>query len=146
MAACSGSQMASERSSPNTGSQAAGRTAAVDVPALMGRNIDQVRRTLGAPKETKEQAIGLEPTAEQMRMTKGQDWINTFERNGTTMIVTFNASNRKVRDLVLVGSDEDELLREANLSLTAPEYMVLPVMNPSNASEIIGMRVVARRQ
>ncbi|RIY10463.1 hypothetical protein D0T11_09680 [Hymenobacter rubripertinctus] len=119
--------------------------ATVDLPDLMGRNIDQVRRKLGAPRESKEQAIGLEPTAEQMQSTKGQDWINTFEQNGLTIVATFNARSRKVRDLVVVGSDEDEILRRANLSLTAPNYMVLPVANPSNNREIIGMRVVDRK-
>ena len=145
LGACTGSQSVSESSNPATGSTEASRTAAVDMPSLVGRNIDQVRRTLGAPRETKEQSIGLEPTAEQMKSTKGEDWINTFERNGTTIVATFNARTRKVRDFVVVGADEDELLRNANLSLTAPDYMVLPVANPQNNREIIGMRVVARK-
>ncbi|MDU0372403.1 hypothetical protein ACFPAF_18525 [Hymenobacter endophyticus] len=145
LAACSGSQSVSESGMPATGSSEAARTAAVDVPVLVGRNIDQVRRALGPPQETKEQKIGLEPTAEQMKATRGEDWINTFERKGVTVVATFNARTRKVRDLVVVGSDEDELLRNANLSLTAPGYMVLPVANPSNNREIIGMRVVARK-
>ncbi|RFP63456.1 hypothetical protein D0N36_19370 [Hymenobacter lapidiphilus] len=144
-AACSGSQIAGEKSAPAVGSPETGRSAAVDVPALMGRNIDQLRRTLGAPKETREQDIGLEPTAAQMKATRGQDWINTFDRNGTTLVVTFDASNRKVRDIVLLGSDEELLMREANLSLTSADYLVLPVMSPSNSAELIGMRVVARR-
>lgn len=145
VAACSGSQSISESSNPATGSAEASRTAAVDVPSLVGRNIDQVRRSLGTPRETKDQKIGLEPTVEQMKATKGEDWINTFERNGTTVVATFNARTRKVRDLVVVGSDEDELLRNGNLSLTAPGYMVLPVANPQNNREIVGMRVVSRK-
>lgn len=143
--ACSGSQVAGERSSPSAGTAESGSSAVVDVPALVGRNIDQLRRTLGAPKETREQAIGLDPTATQMKATRGQDWINTFERNGTTLVVTFDASSRKVRDIVLLGADEDNLLRDANLSLTSPDYLVLPVMSPGNSTELIGMRVVARR-
>ncbi|MBT9393760.1 hypothetical protein KLP40_11355 [Hymenobacter sp. NST-14] len=144
-AACSGSQSASERSSPTAGSVEAARTAAVDLPALMGRNIDQVRRKLGPPKEGRDQSIGLEPTAEQMQATKGQDWINTFDQSGLTIVTTFNARTRKVRDMVVVGNDEDEILRRANLSLTAPNYMVLPVADPSNSRAIIGMRVVDRK-
>ncbi|MBT2556716.1 hypothetical protein J7E24_02890 [Hymenobacter sp. ISL-91] len=143
--ACSGSQVAGEKSAPATGSPETGRSASVDVPSLMGRNIDQLRRTLGAPKETREQEIGLEPTATQMKATRGKDWINTFERNGTTLVVTFDASTRKVRDIVLLGSDEEQLMREANLSLTSADYLVLPVMSPNNSTELIGMRVVARR-
>lgn len=142
--ACSGSQKAGERSTPAPGT-IENSSVVVDVPALVGRNIDQLRRTLGAPKETREQSIGLEPTAAQMKATKGQDWINTFERNGITLVVTFDASNRKVRDIVLIGNDEEQLLRDANLSLTSAEYLVLPVMSPGNSTELIGMRVVARR-
>ncbi|WP_019947099.1 hypothetical protein [Hymenobacter aerophilus] len=142
--ACSGSQKAGERSTPAPGTTE-NSSVVVDVPALVGRNIDQLRRTLGAPKETREQAIGLEPTAAQMKATRGQDWINTFEQNGTTLVVTFDANNRKVRDIVLLGNDEEQLLRDANLSLTSAEYLVLPVMSPGNSTELIGMRVVARR-
>ncbi|MCA8831038.1 hypothetical protein [Hymenobacter pini] len=145
LAACSGSQSVSESSVPATGSAAAARTAAIDLPELVGRNIDQVRRTLGPPRETKTQKFGLEPTAEQMKSTRGEDWINTFERNGTTIVATFNARTRKVRDLMVIGTDEDELLRNANLSLTAPNYMVLPVADPQNDRAIVGMRVVARK-
>ncbi|UPL47843.1 hypothetical protein [Hymenobacter sublimis] len=145
MAACTGSQTISEPNDPSTGSVEAGRKAAVDVPALVGRNIDQVRRALGTPQEARDQKVGAEPTAEQMKSTKGEDWINTFERNGTTIVATFHARTRKVRDLVLVGTDEDEILRNGNLSLTATDYIVLPVVNPQNNRAIVGMRVVARK-
>ena len=144
-AACTRTQTTVETSSPATGRAENVRSAqALDVPAVVGRNIDQVRRAWGAPRETREQKIGLEPTAEQLKATRGEDWINTFEKDGTTIVVTFNARTRKVRDLVLMGSDEDELLRRGNLSLTAPEYQVLPVANPQNDREQIGVRVVAR--
>ncbi|RPD47744.1 hypothetical protein DNI29_09885 [Hymenobacter sediminis] len=144
LAACSGSQTVSEANMPTT-QPAASPPAAVDVPALMGRNIDQIRRVLGNPRETQDQKVGPEPTAEQMKATKGEDWINTFERNGVTIVATFNARNRKVRDLVLIGTDEDEILQKGNLSLTASEYIVLPVVNPQNNREIVGMRIVDRK-
>ncbi|GAB3238090.1 hypothetical protein GCM10027346_30340 [Hymenobacter seoulensis] len=143
-AACSGTQSASE----TTGIDAAApkpRPVEVDVPALVGRNIDQVRRTLGTPLETRNQKVGLEPTPEQMKGTKGEGWINTFERNGTTLIATFNARTRKVRDLVVMGNNEEELLQKANLSLTATTYILLPVADPQNSRQIMGMRVVAKK-
>jgi hypothetical protein len=115
------------------------------MPALVGRNIDQVRRALGPPVETKDEPIGIEPTAEQMKATKGEDWINTFEKNGSTVVVTFNAKTRRVLDMVLIGSNEDELMRRGNLSLTAQNYLVLPVTDPKNADKVSGLRVVSRR-
>ncbi|SHI93278.1 hypothetical protein SAMN02745146_1953 [Hymenobacter daecheongensis DSM 21074] len=145
LAACTGTQTAVEKSAPNASQPSAMRPAMLDMPALMGRNIDQVRRALGPPTETKTQAIGIEPTPEQMRSTKGEDWINTFEKNGSTVVVTFNARTRKVLDMVLIGAEEDELMRRGNLSLTAPDYLVLPVADPKNANKISGLRVVSRR-
>ncbi|GAA3924860.1 hypothetical protein [Hymenobacter algoricola] len=145
IAACTGTQTASEKSSPDVGSVTSARPNALDMPALVGRNIDQLRRALGPPSETREEAIGLEPTPEQMKATKGEDWINTFEKNGSTVVVTFNAKTRKVLDMVLIGSNEDELMRRGNLSLTAPNYLVLPVTDPKNAKKVAGLRVVSRR-
>ncbi|MBX0288954.1 hypothetical protein K3G63_00805 [Hymenobacter sp. HSC-4F20] len=145
LTSCSGSQTVSETTSPAPGTVGAAPAVAIDVPALVGRNIDQVRRVLGTPREARDQKVGAEPTAEQMKATKGEDWINTFERQGVTLVATFNARTRKVRDLVLVGTDEDEILQNGNLSLTATDYIVLPVANPQNNRELIGMRVVARK-
>ena len=116
----------------------------LNVPALVGRSIDQVRQRLGPPRETRQQAIGLEPTAEQMRTTKGEGWINTFEHEGTTIVVTFNARTREVNDLVLLGANEDELLRRGNLDFVADKYLVLPVTDPTAPSRILGIRVVKR--
>ncbi|RAK63530.1 hypothetical protein DLM85_21250 [Hymenobacter edaphi] len=144
---CSGA--ACTRSTPVVESPAPGRTGQgnsrrLNVAALVGRNIDQVRQRLGPPRETRQQPVGLEPTAEQLRATKGEGWINTFEKDGTTIVVTFNARTREVQDLVLVGSNEDELLRRGNLDFVADNYLVLPVTDPSAPSRIMGVRVVAR--
>jgi len=145
MAACTGTQTASEKAAPKGEASPVARPNTLDMPTLVGRNIDQIRRTLGPPQETKDEAIGLEPTAEQMKATKGEDWINTFEKNGSTVVVTFNAKTRKVLDMVLIGSNEDELMRRGNLSLTAQNYLVLPVTDPKNADKVSGLRVVSRR-
>ncbi|TLM89083.1 hypothetical protein [Hymenobacter jeollabukensis] len=137
------------RSAPVVESPAPGRpghsnSRPLNVAALVGRNIDQVRQRLGPPRETRQQPVGLEPTAEQLRATRGEGWINTFEKDGTTIVVTFNARTREVQDLVLVGSNEDELLRRGNLDFVADNYLVLPVTDPAAPSRIMGVRVVAR--
>ncbi|UOQ52462.1 hypothetical protein [Hymenobacter cellulosivorans] len=145
VAACTGSQNASENSAPRTEQGTAANPSQLDMPSLVGKNIDQVRRALGKPQESKDEAIGMEPNAEQMKSTKGADWINTFEKNGSTIVVTFNAKSRKVLDMVLIGSDEDELMRRGNLVMTAPEYIVLPVPDPKRPQAISGVRMVSRR-
>lgn len=142
-AACTRSTPLLETDAPGRRNPApAGRR--LNVPALVGRSIDQVRQRLGPPRETRRQPIGLEPTAEQMRTTKGEGWINTFEHDGTTIVVTFNARTREVNDLVLLGSNEDELLRRGNLEFVADKYLVLPVTDPAAPSKIVGVRVVKR--
>lgn len=144
-AACTGSQTIAETDGPGISrATVAAPTVSLDLSAVIGRNIDQVRRTLGMPREAKAKTMGIEPTPEQMKATKGEDWINTFEKNGTTVVATFNARTRQVRDLVVVGDDEDELLGRTNLSLTSPNYMIVPVANPKNARAMIGLRVMAR--
>jgi hypothetical protein len=144
LAACTGTQSASEAGAPVTGRTEVAPANNLNMPSLVGRNIDQLRRSLGAPRETKTQKIGLEPTAEQMKSTKGQDWINTFEKGGTTIVATFNARTRKVTDLVVLGSDEDELMRRTNLSLSDPAYTVQPVKDPRNSRNTIGVRVMKK--
>ncbi|MCC3159586.1 hypothetical protein LJ737_20260 [Hymenobacter sp. 15J16-1T3B] len=131
-----------ENAVPDRTTRAAARS--LNVAALVGRNIDQVRQRLGPPRETRQQAAGPEPTPEQLRSTRGEGWINTFEKDGVTLVVTFNARTREVNDLVLVGTNEDELLRRANLDFVNDDYLVLPVTNPAEPSKIMGVRVVKR--
>ncbi|GAA4384388.1 hypothetical protein [Hymenobacter koreensis] len=141
-ASCTRSTPSNEQAGPSPADVRSGNN--IDISALVGRNIDQVRRTLGRPQE-EGQTIGAEPTKDQMRATKGEDWINTFDYRGSTIVVTFNARTRKVRDLVLVGTDEEELMRRGQLSLVSTDYVVLPVNNPTAPTKITGVRVVARK-
>lgn len=141
--ACTRNSANTERADPDAPG-AVPTAAPLNISTLVGRNIDQLRRQLGPPQETKDQPIGLEPTAEQMRATKGQDWVNTFDKNGQTIVVTFNARTRQVRDMVLLGTDEAALTRRAGLDLVSDQYMVVPVMNPNSPSTLMGVRVVAR--
>jgi hypothetical protein len=143
-AACTRNTANVEGAAPGTARPGRASARRLNAPALVGRSIDQVRRQLGAPRETAAQAFGLEPTAQQLRDTKGEGWINTFEKDGTTIVVTFNARSREVRDLVLLGTNEEELTRRAGLQLVDDNYLVLPVTDPAAPSKIMGVRVVKR--
>ncbi|RTQ47746.1 hypothetical protein EJV47_17655 [Hymenobacter gummosus] len=143
-AACTRNTSGLEGAAPGTARPERASARRLNAPALVGRSIDQVRRQLGPPRETAAQAVGLEPTAQQLRATKGEGWINTFEKDGTTIIVTFNARTREVRDFVLLGDNEEELTRRAGLQLVDEDYLVLPVADPAAPSKIIGVRVVKR--
>ncbi|WP_135435298.1 hypothetical protein [Hymenobacter fodinae] len=117
---------------------------AVDVTQLVGLSIDELRQVLGPAHEASTSKPGLEPTPAELKLTNGEGWINTFERNGQTIIVAFHARTRKVRDIVLVGTNEEELLQRGNLSLTSSRYIVLPFTQSDSAANISGLRVVAR--
>lgn len=147
LASCMGTQSAIETTAVTSARPAKpipAQPVAVDVAQLVGLPIDEVRRILGPARESSSGNQGLEPTAEQLRLTNGEGWTNTFERNGQTVIVTFHARTRKVRDIVLVGTNEEELLQRGNLSLTATRYIVLPFTASDSATTISGLRIVAR--
>ncbi|SMB98072.1 hypothetical protein SAMN00120144_4165 [Hymenobacter roseosalivarius DSM 11622] len=76
---------------------------------------------------------------------KDEGWVNTFETGGVTLVVTFNARTRKVRDIVMTGNNEEELMQRGNLTLTASSYIVLPVFAPEAATTLLGVRVIKRR-
>jgi predicted CoA-binding protein len=46
--------------------------------------------------------------------------------------------------LVLLGTDEEELMRRGNLSLVSANYLVLPVIPSDDSAEVTGVRVVPR--
>jgi hypothetical protein len=120
---------------------------AVDVPAFVGYTIEEVRSQLGPPRESQAEPpiAKSKPLRTSSLRIKDEGWINTFETNGVALEVTFNARTRLVRDIVLRGSNEEELMQRGNLILTAPTYIVLPVLNPANTTELLGVRVIGRR-
>jgi hypothetical protein len=69
-----------------------------DVPALVGKNIDQLRQVLGQPTDS-----SPEPTAEQMQYTSL--WDNTFKKDGKELLATYDARTREVEDLFISTDD-----------------------------------------
>ncbi len=119
----------------------------VDVPAFVGYTIEEVRSQLGPPREKQLEPPVAKPKHLRRKSLRIADegWTNTFETNGVTLVVTFNARTRRVRDIVLLGDNETELMQRGNLILTAPAYIVLPVLNPEKTTELLGVRVIGRR-
>lgn len=58
-----------------------------DVPSLMGRNIEEIRKELGTPIDKE-----IEPSNLQKKM-KVNFLDNTFEKAGNTLLITFNPIN-----------------------------------------------------
>lgn len=119
---------------------------AVDLPPFVGYTIEEVRSRLGSPRESQLEPLPTRPKrlARKSLRVKDEGWTNTFETNGVTLMVTFNARTRRVRDIVLIGTDEEELMQRGNLTLTSATYIVLPVYNPQKSTDLLGVRVIGR--
>ncbi|WP_133272179.1 hypothetical protein [Hymenobacter radiodurans] len=145
--ACTRSQPPSEIKPPAAVAPSVTLPVAVDLPSLVGYSIEEIRERLGAPRETQAEPLAVQPKPRNSKSLRIKDegWINTFETGGVTLIVTFNARTRKVRDIVMTGNNEEELMQRGNLTLTAPSYIVLPVFAPETATQLSGVRVIKRR-
>jgi hypothetical protein len=112
-----------------------------NVPSLLHKNIDEIRNVLGKP-------IGaemLEPTKEQMD-TNFESWDNNFEKNGCSLLVTFNPQTRKVIDFYITTTTSekieniDNLLIIGNLENDSSDYELKTVVAFKN-KEINGVTV-----
>ena len=109
----------------------------VDVPAEIGRSIDEVRQRLGPPQPL---PAGFEDPAGRA----GGDSTLAFRPRGLTVVASYNAQNRRVLDLLVLGPDEDVLMHRAGLAMGAPAYLLLPVFTAGHFNRLLGLRVVPR--
>lgn len=144
--ACSGAQPTASDSETNTASASASASVeavpaapSLALPSLIGLSIDEVRSRLGKPQEQP-----AEPSAREKEKDAADTWKNTFEVQGATLVATFNAHTRVVRDIVLLGTNEEELLHRAGLDPNATEYIVLPVTDSVDVTRTTGIRMVPR--
>jgi len=112
----------------------------LNMPTLAGLSIDQLRQQLGKPQESQP-----EPTQRQKMLGTGDTWENTFLTKGSTLVVTFNARTRTVRDIVVLGDNEAELMRRGGLNQNAAEYIVLLVTDSLDVTRTTGLRMVPKK-
>lgn len=112
-----------------------------NVPALLGSSIDELRSRLGAayPLPTGY----LDPLSDG---TGSTDSMLAFRTGGLQLVAAYNARTRQVRDLLVLGRQEDSLMGQASLRSNAREYLVLPVFRPDNPHRLLGLRVLATSQ
>lgn len=110
-----------------------------DVPALMGKSIDQVRDALGNPNDR-----NTEPT--DLQFSQGiRKWENLFTRNGIELLVTFDAGSRQVVDFFIPGEDRVALMQLANVRHGEESYIVEFVRAIGDPSRFTGMKVIPVR-
>ena len=112
-----------------------------DVPALLGRSIDELRSRLGTSYPLP--AGYLDPVSGGVDNT---DSLQTFRTGGLRVVATYNARTRQVRDLLVLGQQEDSLMGRASLRSSARGYLVLPVFQYDNPNRLLGLRVLANTQ
>jgi hypothetical protein len=113
---------------------------AFDVPSLIGKSIDEVRGVLGKPDDR-------EPEPTKLQLQIGVDeWINSYEKDGQELMVTFNPRNRVVIDFFLEGDSKAVLMQIANLREGDSAYRVEVIQAINAPGQITGIKVVPIRQ
>jgi len=108
-----------------------------DVPFLVGKNIDEIRQILGTPLDKDL----TEPTAQQIELG-GSEWDNSYKKDGQDLLITFDASSRKIIDFFLDGDDKSKLLEIGNLKENASSYTIEPVKAIKDPSVITGIKII----
>lgn len=104
-----------------------------NIPALIGKNIDEVKAILGEPTTFKQ------PTKQQLTFT--DIWDMEYAKNDTNLLITYNVKNKVVSDFFIDGTDKNKLLIVGNLQENNDNYTVEFVKSITNANEITGVKV-----
>lgn len=92
-----------------------------DIPALLGKNVDEIIKVLGTP------TINTEPT--KLQISAGVDtWEKTWNKGSYSLMATYNTKDRTLVDLFLSTGNNftnaDEILKKNNLSKNNSSYSV----------------------
>ncbi len=114
-----------------------------DVPSLVGKNVDQIRKILGNPVDK-----DIEPTKLQLEMM-GQEvtWYNSFKKEGVDLLVTYDAKTRKVVDFFisdLGDQDKIRLLAAGNLKNGDPAYVLEFVKALKDPTTYTGVKITPK--
>ena len=114
----------------------------LDVPGIIHLSIDQLIRRLGPRRPL---PVGFtDPVQAPLLLRQEQiDSSGFFQYQGLAVVAAYNERTRRVSDLLLLGADESELMRRANLQLGAADYLVLPVFEAQRPTQLMGLRVLA---
>ncbi|MDO7848145.1 hypothetical protein Q5H92_17395 [Hymenobacter sp. M29] len=141
LSACSG---AHERAREHAGTRTAppGRpTAGVDVPSLLNLSFDEMSQRVGPSQPL---PVGFsDPTVAPLPQHNAPlDSMALFRRSGVALVVAYDYKTRHVNDLLLLGSNENDLMSRAHLQLGADRYLVLPVFQAHQPTQLMGLRVL----
>lgn len=84
------------------------QTAVFDVPALIGKNLDEVTASL-SPYQKK----SADPTEQQIKLG-AKTWDRTFEKDGKTLLVTYDILTKKIIDFFIDTDDPNGSTKDKN--------------------------------
>ena len=114
---------------------------ALNVPALLNLSIDELSGRLG-PRLALPPGF-VDPTQMLLARRPAQDSAALFRSRGLALVASYNQRSRRVSDLLLLGTNEEELMSRARLELGADGYLVLPVFQERHPTRLLGLRVLA---
>lgn len=140
--ACSGTHEPShDRAAPAVAAPAL-KIRQLNVPALLPLSIDEISRQLGPRLPMPDTFV--DPTRlPSIHTNEPMDSTMLFRSRSLTIVVAYDDRTRRVSDLLLLGSNENELMVRSGLQLTSSRYLVLPVFQRQHPTQLMGLRVLA---
>lgn len=118
------------------------QVAVLDVASLLHLSIDEMSQRLG-PRQPVPPGF-FDPTlAPLVQRGVALDSTALFRCRGLALVASYDYHSRRVSDLLLLGSNERELMSRAQLQLGAKQYLVLPVFQQQRPTQLLGLRVLA---
>ena len=139
--ACSGAHEA-KHDSISTVAAPLHATPRLDVPGLLTLSIDEVRHRLGPPRPV---PPALRDPTLLPQPNESVDSTALFQYQGLSVVVSYDHPTRQVKDLTLMGDNEEELMSQGSLQLGAADYVVLPIFQERRPTELMGLRVLATK-
>ncbi|HEX8657411.1 MAG TPA: hypothetical protein VF690_07755 [Hymenobacter sp.] len=139
--ACSGTHDSPSRRPARAAAQPRPPAPTLDVPSLLSLSIDEMPQRLGArlPVPAGFTDPVMRPLAKRREQT---DSTVFFRYQNLAVAVNYNHRTRQVNDLLLLGANENEMMRRAHLQLDAKTYLVLPVFQERDPTKLLGLRVL----
>ena len=114
----------------------------VNVPGMLALSIDELSRQVGPRRPLP--AGFVDPLLLSLSQ-RGvpMDSSTLFQSQGIAMIAAYDDRTRRVSELLLLGTDEDELMYRGRLELGAASYLVLPVFQLQHPTKLMGLRILS---
>lgn len=142
MVSCSGTHDSLQDRSVSANPRADRDASGLTVSELLPLNIDELDERLG-PRLPLPNGFTDPLLAQSVQRSDQPDSCTLFRRRGLSIVASYDYRSRQVSNLLLVGSNETELMKRAHLQLGAERYLVLPVFKEQPVNELLGLRVLA---